>query len=74
MSVHILTRDAHIYMPAIARIDLKFYLSEFTYVNILSLKFEKDSLRGCWEIDILWISSNILEKTVMAEIYVILDA
>ena len=34
-----------------ARIDLKIYMSRDIYVDILGLKFEKDLVGGCGEID-----------------------
>ena len=56
MSMHVLTKDAHVnrsYSRTNARIELKFVFIEFTYVDILSLKFEKDPFSGCGEINVL---------------------
>ena len=56
MSMHVLTKDAHVnrsYARTNARIELKFVLIEFTYVDILSLKFEKDPFRRFGEINVL---------------------
>ena len=54
MSVHALKSVAHVYCAyarARARIDLKFFLVIQLYGNSLSLKFEKDPISGCGEID-----------------------
>ena len=56
MSMHVLTKDAHVnrsYARTNARIELKFSLIEFTYVDILSLKFENDPFIGFGEINVL---------------------
>ena len=56
MSRHVLTTDAHVkrfYARPNARIELKFVLIEFTYVDILSLKFEKDPFICFGEINVL---------------------
>ena len=43
----------HMHMPACARIDLKISMVNQRYVDMLSLKFEKDLFRGCGEINVL---------------------
>ena len=54
MSVHALKSVAHVYCAyerARARIVLKFFLVIQLYGKSLSLKFEKDPISGCGEID-----------------------
>ena len=43
----------HMHMTACARIDLKICMVNQRYVDMLSLKFEKDLFRGCGEIYVL---------------------
>ena len=54
IQIYILKSVAHVYcayVRARARIDLKFFLVIQIYGNILGLKFEKDPISGCGEID-----------------------
>ena len=70
ISIFILKTDAHVfcsYARARARIDLKFFLvMKLWWIN-LSLKFEKDLISGCGEIDSQsWsISIKITENTLI---------
>ena len=57
-------------MHARAQIDLNNFAAPTLYVDILSLKFEKDPLRGYGEIDVLLaLYVSVLEWLILVTVF-----